>query len=306
MTDHLVRHHDAITPNPSFFAERASGYGRLRAGGSVRATLCVLALVATVGFTAMAAEPAAKSAEPDAALVDAILDKLESSGALDAAVERIQTRVAQRQQQAAQAEEAKRQAQLQAQAKNARPVDTKLDHIRGKASAEVSLIEYSDFECPFCKQFHATPQALLDRYQGRVNWVLRNFPLSFHDPAARKEALAAECVAQVGGNEAYWKYADALFASTKSNGGGLPEDKSIDKLAEATGVKGAALAKCMNDDAAVKRVEQDIADGTAAGVSGTPTTVVRNNRTGASVTVVGAMPAGGLEPAIERMLNAQP
>ncbi len=299
MTDHLVRHDDAITPNQSFFAEVASGYGRLRAGGSVRATLCVLALLVTVASTATAAEP-------DAALVDAIVHKLESSGALDAAVERAQTRVGQRQQQAAQATEAQRQTQLQAKAKSARPVDTKLDHIRGKASAEVSLIEYSDFECPFCKQFHATPKALLDHYQGRVNWVLRNFPLSFHNPAAQKEALAAECVAQVGGNEAYWKYADALFASTKSNGGGLPEDKSTDKLAGATGVSGAALAKCMNDDTVVKRVEQDIADGTAAGVSGTPTTVVRNNRTGASVAVVGATPAGGLEPAIERVSMPSP
>lgn len=272
----------------------------------MKATLCVLALAGSLGSAVMAAEPAAKPVEPDAALVDAIVRKLESSGALDAAVGRAIDRQVQRQQQAAQAEEAQRQAQLQAQAKNARPVDSKQDHIRGKASADVSLIEYTDFECPFCKQFHGTPTALLDRYQGRVNWVIRNFPLAFHDPAARKEALAGECVARLGGNDAYWKYADSVFANTKSNGGGLPEDKSVEKLAEATGVKSAALTKCMNDDAAIKRVEQDVADGNAAGVSGTPTTIVRNNKTGASEAVVGAMPSGGIEPAIERMLNAKP
>jgi protein-disulfide isomerase len=272
----------------------------------MRATLCIMAIAATIGSAANAAGPAAKPTEPDAALVDAIVRKLESSGALDAAVGRAIDRQVQRQQQAAQAEEAQRQAQLQAQAKSARPVDSKQDHIRGNSSAEVSLIEYTDFECPFCKQFHGTPQALLDRYQGRVNWVMRNFPLPFHDPAARKEALAAECVARLGGNDAYWKYADAVFANTKSNGGGLPEDKSAEKLAETTGVKSAALSKCMNDDATVKRVEQDIADGNAAGISGTPTTVVRNNKTGASEAVVGAMPSGGLEPAIGRMLNAKP
>jgi protein-disulfide isomerase len=221
-------------------------------------------------------------------------------------VERAMTRVQQRQQQAAQEAEAKRQAQLAEQAKNARPVDDKQDHVRGNASAVVSLIEYTDFECPFCKQFHGAPKALLDRYGGRVNWVIRNYPLPFHEPAAHKEALAAECVGRLGGNDSYWKYADALFANTRSNGGGLPADQSVEKLAEAVGVQSAALDQCMNDQATAKRVEQDIADGNAAGVSGTPTTVVRNNRTGASQSVVGALPADGLVPAIEQMLKAQP
>lgn len=272
----------------------------------MKARLCMLILATTFGAAANAAEPAKKTAEPDPALVDAILQKLESSGALDAAVERAQTRVAQRQQQAQQQAEAKRQAELAAMAKAARAVDPKQDHIRGKATAEVSLIEYTDFECPFCKQFHGAPKTLLERYGDRVNWVIRNYPLPFHDPAARKEALAAECVAQLGGNDAYWKYADALFANTRSNGGGLPEDKSVDKLAETAGVKGPALTTCMNDDKMIKRVEQDLADGNAAGVSGTPTTVVRNNKTGASEAVVGAMPADGLAPTIDRILKAAP
>jgi protein-disulfide isomerase len=272
----------------------------------MKAKLCVLAIAAVLSSAVTAAEPAAKPKEPDPALVDAIIRQLESSGKLDAAVERAQARQAQRQQQQAQEAEARRQAQLQAQAKSARAVDRKQDHIRGNSSAEVSLIEYTDFECPFCKQFHGTPKALLDRYQGRVNWVIRNFPLPFHDPAARKEALAAECVSRLGGNDAYWTYADSVFANTKSNGGGLPAENSVEKLAETTGVKSAALTQCMNDDATVKRVERDLADGNAAGVSGTPTTVVRNNKNGASEAVVGALPSDGLVPAIERMLNAKP
>ncbi|MEO8848737.1 MAG: DsbA family protein [Casimicrobiaceae bacterium] len=265
-----------------------------------------LILATTLSMGARAADPANATAEPSAATIDAIVRKLESSGALDAALDRALSRQSQRQQQAAQEAETQKQAQLQGQAKAARAVDAKRDHIRGNASADVSLIEYSDFECPFCKQFHGAPRALLDRYKGRINWVYRNYPLPFHDPAARKEALAAECVAQLGGNDAYWEYADSLFASTKSNGAGMPDDKSIDKLAEAVGVKGASLTKCMSEDAAVKRIEQDIADGNSSGVSGTPTTVVRNNRTGASEAVVGAVPADSLVPAIDRMLTAKP
>jgi len=267
--------------------------------------LCALVLSAAIAGQAYAAGPPAAK-EPDPALVDAIIRKMEANGTLDAAVERAIARVQQREQQAAREAEAKRQAQLAEQAKNARAVDVKQDHIRGNSTAAVSLIEYTDFECPFCKRFHGAPKALLDRYGGKVNWVMRNYPLPFHDPAARKEALAAECVARLGGNDAYWKYADALFTNTKSNGGGLPEDKSVEKLAESVGVKSAALGQCMNEEATIKRVEQDRADGTAAGVSGTPTTVVRNNRTGASQSVVGALPADGLVPAIEKMLNAQP
>lgn len=272
----------------------------------MKAAVCALMLFASIVVGVNAAEPPSSTGEPDSALVDAIVRKMESSGALDGAVDRAIERYVQRKEQARQAEEAQKQAELAGRAKNARPVDLKQDHIRGKASAEVSLIEYTDFECPFCKQFHTVPKALLDRYGGRVNWVMRNYPLPFHDPAARKEALASECVARLGGNDAYWKYADALFANTKSNGGGMPEDKSIEKLADVVGVKPAALTKCMNDGVAVKRVEQDLADGSAAGVSGTPTTVVRHNATGASEAVVGAMPAEALIPAIDRMLGIKP
>src|SRR5713101_4285672 len=162
MEPHL---HETIRPINSSFATRLPGDQRLSYQGShMRATLCIMAIAAAIGSAANAAGPAAKPTEPDAALVDAIVRKLESSGALDAAVGRAIDRQVQRQQQAAQAEEAQRQAQLQAQAKSARPVDDKQDHIRGNSSAEVSLIEYSDFECPFCKQFHGTPKALLDRY----------------------------------------------------------------------------------------------------------------------------------------------
>src|SRR5216684_2446080 len=122
-------------------------------------TCILLVLLTTIGALAQAAEPQA-SGIPDPALVDAIVRKLESDGTLDRAVERAITRGIQRQEEARRGTEAQRQAQAQERAKAARKVNAGRDHIRGEAWAEVSLIEYSDFECPFCKRFHGTPMAL--------------------------------------------------------------------------------------------------------------------------------------------------
>ncbi len=270
---------------------------------SINRVIGALMLAVFACAPVFAAQPPVGSAEPDPALVSAIIRALERDGTLDAAVGKAIDRYVQRQETARQAAEAKQQEELKVRAKLARRVDVQRDHIRGNANAEISLIEYTDIECPFCKKFHATPSALLAHFGDRVNWVVRSFPLPFHDPAARKEALAAECVGKLAGNDAYWKYTDSLFAYTKSNGGGLPEANSIEKLAAALGVKRQSLSQCMNDAAMIKRVEDDIADGVAAGVNGTPMTVIRNNRTGASEAVGGALPADAFIPTIERMLG---
>lgn len=260
------------------------------------------ALMTGAALPVLAADPAPSPPAGADAQTDAIVKKLEASGALDRAVERAIDRYVKRKDSERQAEQARRDAEG---AKRARPVDLKRDHVRGNPNAIVTLIEYTDFECPFCKQFHGTPKTVLDRYGDRVNWVVRNYPLPFHDPAARKEALAAECVAQLAGNDAYWKYADALYANTKSNGSGLPPEHAVDKLAAGVGVKASALAKCMSSHATASRVERDLADGTSAGVSGTPTTIVRNNRSGASEALVGALPEAALVEAIDRALGGR-
>ncbi len=241
--------------------------------------------------------------EPDPALVDAIVHRMESDGSLDQAVERALGRIAKRQEDARRAEQARAQQQLEAKAEDARAVSAGRDHIRGNPAAPVSLIEYSDFECPYCKRFHATPKVLLERFGGKVNWVWRHFPLSFHEPVARQEAIASECAAAQGGNDAFWKYADALFANTQSNGHGLPGSKTLQMLATETGLDGAVFSRCLAQGQVAKRIDEDIADGAKAGVNGTPTTLIRNNRTGATEVVVGALPAAALAAAIERELG---
>lgn len=253
---------------------------------------------------ALALEAKADTAvKPDPALVDAIVHRIESDGTLDQAVERSLARIANRQAAARRAEQARAQQQLEEKAKSARPVTAGRDHIRGDLTAPVSLIEYSDFECPYCKRFNDTPKALLERFGGKLNWVWRHFPLPFHEPAARREAIASECAADLGGNDAFWKYADALFANTRSNGHGLPDGKSLQMLAAADGLDAGAFSRCLTQGEVAKHIDEDAADGQQAGISGTPTTVVRNNRTGATEVVVGALPAEALAAAVERVLG---
>jgi protein-disulfide isomerase len=259
-------------------------------------------LLAVVALVAQAASSAPQAA-PDPQLVDAIMRKLDASGAIDRVADKALEHVIERRQQESRAAETQRQAQAQKRAQAARKVSAGRDHIRGDPAAEVSLIEYSDFECPFCKRFHGTPGKLTQRYAGRVNWVYRHFPLPFHEPAARREAIASECAAEAGGNEAFWSYAEALFRETRSNGEGLAKGRSIEALATDSGLDAKRFSSCLASGSAARRVDEDLADGAAVGISGTPTTVVRNNRTGACIPVVGAQPAEALASVIEQVLG---
>jgi protein-disulfide isomerase len=86
------------------------------------------------------------------------------------------------------------------------------DHILGSKDAQVVIVEYSDFECPFCYRFRPTMQKVMETYGDKVAWVYRNYPLTIHEHAYIK-AQAAECAAKIGGNDAFWKYGNALFDS---------------------------------------------------------------------------------------------
>jgi protein-disulfide isomerase len=91
------------------------------------------------------------------------------------------------------------------------PISEK-DHVRGDRDAQIVLIEYSDFQCPFCSRFHPTAQQVVEEFNGQVMWVYRHFPLDSIHPVARKAAEASECVAELGGNDAFWNFVDTIFA----------------------------------------------------------------------------------------------
>ena len=85
------------------------------------------------------------------------------------------------------------------------------DHIRGNKDAEFILFEYSDLDCPFCKQFHTTMKEIVSKYPNDLAWVYRHMPIDNLHPTARGKAEASECVASISGNDTFWKYIDELM-----------------------------------------------------------------------------------------------
>lgn len=97
-----------------------------------------------------------------------------------------------------------------------RQADSKNEPVRGNLNAKITVVEYSDFECPYCKRFHETMLQVMDVHQENIRWVYRHFPLDSLHQNARTEALAAECANEQG---KFWEFTDTVFAVTPSNDG---------------------------------------------------------------------------------------
>jgi protein-disulfide isomerase len=96
------------------------------------------------------------------------------------------------------------------------------DHIVGNPDADITMIEYSDFECPYCKQFQSVLEKIVVDYSPRVKWIYRHWPLHQH---SFEKLVASECVAKLKGNTAFWKYADLLFGMLET-----PQDSISSQL----------------------------------------------------------------------------
>lgn len=161
--------------------------------------------------------------------------------------------------------------QPQADASGMAPI-TSEDWVRGNRDAQVSVVEYSDTECPFCKRHHPTMQQLITEYDGKVNWVYRHFPLTQLHSKASKEAEAAECAGELAGNESFWKYIDRLFEITPANNGLDPAE--LPKIAEYVGLNKAKFEDCLNSGKWAQKVSAQAQDAQNAGGNGTPYNVI--------------------------------
>lgn len=177
-------------------------------------------------------------------------------------------------------------------------VPQKDDHTIGAKNPKVVLVEYSDFECPYCNRFHPTTKKIIEAYPNDVALVYRHYPLSFH-ASAQKAAETSECVAKVGGNDAFWKYADYIFGQQES--GTKMSDDLIAKSIAQSGVDANAVKSCVDSGEMTAKVNAFLAEGQSAGIQGTPGTIVFT-KDGAQELIGGALPYDSVKTVVEKYL----
>jgi len=183
------------------------------------------------------------------------------------------------------------------------------DPIMGnKDSAKVAIIEFADYECPFCQRhFEETLGDIKEKYidTGKAIYVYRDLPLSFHDPAATDEAQAAECVQDLAGDDAYFKYHDLIFENTKANGEGVGGADKLAKLASQVGLDVGAFNDCFDSEKFKEEVEKDASDAQSASISGTPGFVIgllQDDGTVEGTVIRGAFPFSEFERVIDDLI----
>lgn len=179
---------------------------------------------------------------------------------------------------------------------------TEDDHLKGKIGAKVTIVEYSDFECPFCKQFHESLESILADYDDtEVAWVFRQFPLEqLHPVKAMAAAMASECVAELGGNDAFWKFTDGYFANTLTNNR-TDIETLIPKLVKTTAVDQDAFTTCFESGRHQDAINSDIENAIATGGRGTPWSVVIGPD-GKTYPINGALPPASVKQMIDQLL----
>lgn len=165
--------------------------------------------------------------------------------------------------------------------------------IRGAADAPVTIVEFSDFHCPFCRSVQPTLTQLLERYQGKVRIAYKHLPLDALHPQARRASEASWCAGQQG---KFWEFHDALYREGGSDAG----DAVMTRLATAVGLDQAGFVSCLASPEAARSVERDVAQGTALGLSGTPGFFVNGRE------LNGAQPLEAFVRVIEEELSARP
>lgn len=188
------------------------------------------------------------------------------------------------------------------------PVTSK-DHVKGDLSkARIIIVDYSDLECPYCKMLHETIEKVYSDYEstGEVAWVYRHFPLSIHNRSTN-EAHAAECVAELGGDDAFWQYIDLVFDTTQSNDT-LPPEKLLE-FAKTLKIDSAKFDECQKSGRHAQRIKSDFSNAYAlAGTEITPYTVMVVN--GRAIPLansnnegLGALPYGTFRALVDQFLK---
>ena len=173
----------------------------------------------------------------------------------------------------------------------------------GRRDAPVTIVEFTDYQCPFCQRFHMTAFEMVKRNYvdtGKVRYVSRDFPLSMH-PNAMSAAQTARCAAEQD-KDKFWEMRHRLIVNANQLGldryNALADELKLDRP---------RFQKCLAEEKHKAEIAQDVADAQAAGVNGTPTFVIGRavGEGVAGVRIVGALPYATFDAALKELLNAR-
>ena len=179
------------------------------------------------------------------------------------------------------------------------------DPFKGNANAPVTVVEFSDFQCPFCSRFYTQTLPLLEENYidtGMIKFVYRDFPLDALHPNARPAHIAAECADEQG---EFWEYHDVLFEK-QAEWQRLPSSdlqSSLIQFADDLGLQTVTFESCLESQEMADEVNKDVLEGTRYGASGTPTFFIGNEEDG-FVKLVGAQPFSAFQLEIEKQLES--
>lgn len=165
------------------------------------------------------------------------------------------------------------------------PAPNASDHITGSLNAPIVLIEYSDFQCPFCQMIHPTLRRIVSESNGQIAWIMREYPLYQIHQSALPSANAAECIADQLGSDGFFKFADAVFADQDKM-----SDAFYSQIAQVLGANSATYNACVSSKKFASRITQETTDAQNSGGNGTPYTIIVNTKTGKQYPISGALP----------------
>tara|TARA_R110002167_G_scaffold204404_9_gene408529 strand:- start:9967 stop:10743 length:777 start_codon:yes stop_codon:yes gene_type:complete len=180
------------------------------------------------------------------------------------------------------------------------PVSGTDKRLYGNVGSRVTLREFSDLECPWCKKMHQDLKKVVDGSQGVINWEFMHYPLGRHNPVAANEAMAVECVANQYDNRTAWAFMDKVFDQTLSNGRGA----DIPKLAQSLGLNGTRLQNCITTAPHREVIHQNFSSGKQKGVTATPAIELVDNQTGRTAMIKGYKTPEQLLQAIQSFLSS--
>ena len=170
-------------------------------------------------------------------------------------------------------------------------LETTDDPYFGFQQAELVIVEFADFQCPFCKEAYLTVKKIREEYQDRVKIIYRDLPDLTSHPDALNAAIAAECADEQG---RFWPYHDKLFANQNNL-----TVENLKLLATQSGLNLSQFNQCLDNNKYAAEVQNDLQDGLKFGIIGTPTFFINGNK------VPGNIPYETFKAIIEKILQGQ-